>query len=80
MKSIVPFFAGGSLIDCLGTTIEPDVVLKIFYQATKAVGHMHAQSPPIVHRDIKVGVSVPCANHGISNLRDSISFFFCFLD
>lgn len=61
MKSaIVSIFAGGSLIDCLGSTIEPEIVLKIFYQATKAVGHMHAQSPPIVHRDIKVGTVHSC--------------------
>lgn len=54
MESILFILAGGSLIDCLGTHIEPEIVLKIFFQATKAVGHMHAQSPPIVHRDIKV--------------------------
>lgn len=44
----------GSLIDCLGSAIEPETVLKVIYQAAKAVGHMHAQSPSIVHRDIKV--------------------------
>lgn len=46
---------GGSLIDCLGGTIEPNTILQVFYQATKAVAHMHSQSQPIVHRDIKVG-------------------------
>lgn len=45
---------GGSLIDCLGNAIEPSTVLKIFYQATKAVAHMHSQKQAIVHRDIKV--------------------------
>lgn len=45
---------GGSLIDCMGTAIEPETVLKIIYQITKAIGHMHSQSPPITHRDIKV--------------------------
>lgn len=38
----------------MGTSIEPETVLKIFYQAAKGVGHMHAQATPIVHRDIKV--------------------------
>lgn len=45
---------GGSLADCLGTAIEPAVVLRVFYQATKAVGHLHAQVPPVTHRDIKI--------------------------
>lgn len=58
LASIVRSFAGGSLIDCLGSALEPELVLRIFYQATKAVGHMHAQSPPITHRDIKVCVVV----------------------
>lgn len=44
----------GSLIDCMGSSIEPDTVLKIVYQITKAVAHMHSQNPPITHRDIKV--------------------------
>ena len=34
--------------------MEPPLILRIFYQATKAVAHMHSQSPPIVHRDIKI--------------------------
>lgn len=46
---------GGSLIDCMGTSFEPDTVLKIIYQISKAIAHMHSQNPPITHRDIKVG-------------------------
>lgn len=46
--------AGGSLVDCIATTIDPENVLKIFYQAVKAVGHLHSQSTPVIHRDIKV--------------------------
>lgn len=45
---------GGSLIDCMGTSFEPDTVLKIIYQISRAIGHMHSQNPPITHRDIKV--------------------------
>lgn len=45
---------GGSLVDCLDHSLDPETVLKIFYQATQAVKHMHTQSVPITHRDIKV--------------------------
>lgn len=45
---------GGSLIDCLGGSIDPNTILQIIYQATKAVAHMHSQSQPVIHRDIKV--------------------------
>ncbi|XP_037946068.1 cyclin-G-associated kinase [Teleopsis dalmanni] len=45
---------GGSLIDCLQQTLDPSLVLRIFYQAARAVSHMHSQTPPIIHRDIKI--------------------------
>lgn len=48
------FFLGGSLIDCLNNQIEPETVLKVFYQAVQAVRHLHSQDKPITHRDIKV--------------------------
>lgn len=43
---------GGSLYDCLDQTLDPQTVLKIMYQATKAVAHLHSQN--INHRDIKI--------------------------
>lgn len=43
---------GGSLYDCLDQPMDPQTVLKIMYQATKAVAHCHSQN--INHRDIKV--------------------------
>lgn len=43
---------GGSLYDCLDQQLEPPTVLKIMYQATRAVAHLHSQG--INHRDIKV--------------------------
>lgn len=43
---------GGSLYDCLDQPMEPQTVLKIIYQAAKAVAHLHSQN--INHRDIKV--------------------------
>ncbi|KAH3730757.1 cyclin-G-associated kinase-like [Dreissena polymorpha] len=48
---------GGQVVDIVNTRDGPlplDVVLKIFYQTCKAVQHMHRQSPPIIHRDLKV--------------------------
>ncbi|XP_039489806.1 cyclin-G-associated kinase [Drosophila santomea] len=48
---------GGSLVDCLRTNnapIDPTCVLRIFYQMARAVASLHAQSPPIAHRDIKI--------------------------
>ncbi|ALC46161.1 aux [Drosophila busckii] len=48
---------GGSLVDCFkldNAPLDPPVVLRIFYQMARAVAHMHAQTPPIAHRDIKI--------------------------
>ncbi len=53
-------FAKGSLISMLqkkldeGSQFSEDELLKIFLQICKAVGHMHAQNPPVSHRDLKV--------------------------
>ena len=44
----------GSLYDCIERPMEPDTVLRVFYQAAKAVQHLHSQNIPITHRDIKV--------------------------
>ncbi len=40
----------------LGKPLPCDQVLQVFYQVTRAVQHMHRQKPPIVHRDLKVGL------------------------
>ncbi|XP_034485257.1 cyclin-G-associated kinase [Drosophila innubila] len=48
---------GGSLIDCFrmdNSPLDPPVILRIFYQMARAVAHMHTQTPPIAHRDIKI--------------------------
>ncbi|XP_019762219.1 cyclin-G-associated kinase isoform X1 [Dendroctonus ponderosae] len=48
---------GGSLVDLLKsrtTAFGPDIITLIFYQTCRAVAHMHAQSPPIQHRDLKI--------------------------
>ncbi|CAG9856413.1 unnamed protein product [Phyllotreta striolata] len=48
---------GGSLVDILQARTAPfdvDIIVRIFYQACKAVAHMHSQNPPIIHRDLKI--------------------------
>lgn len=50
--------SGGQVVDIINERDGPlpiEIVLKIFYQACKAVQHLHKQSPPIIHRDLKVG-------------------------
>ena len=37
-----------------GSTLPFDEILSVFYQTCLAVQHMHSQSPPIVHHDLKV--------------------------
>lgn len=47
----------GSLVDVLSertTPLPPDVVCRVFWQVCQAVHHMHMQSPPIIHRDLKI--------------------------
>lgn len=48
---------GGPLVDVLQqrtTNLSLAQVLQIFYQTCSAVRHMHSQSPPIIHRDLKI--------------------------
>uniref|UniRef100_A0AAQ5YRI8 Cyclin-G-associated kinase n=1 Tax=Amphiprion ocellaris TaxID=80972 RepID=A0AAQ5YRI8_AMPOC len=46
-----------------------DTVLKIFYQACRAVQHMHKQKPPIIHRDLKIE-NLLISNQGTIKLCD----------
>ncbi|KAJ2939561.1 hypothetical protein O0L34_g14270 [Tuta absoluta] len=49
--------SGGSLMEALqarGAAFPLSTVLRVFYQACRAVHHMHAQVPPIAHRDLKL--------------------------
>lgn len=46
--------SGGSLIDYINDSLDPETVFKIFYQASQAIKHLHNQNPPVIHRDIKI--------------------------
>lgn len=50
--------SGGELIKLMqeryGQPYPPEKVLKMFYQTCRAVAHMHKQTPPVIHRDLKV--------------------------
>ncbi len=57
LTELCPF----TLIDVLNSrrngALTVDEITRIFYQTCKAVGHMHSQTPPIIHRDLKVGLN-----------------------
>lgn len=42
------------ILQCRKTAFEPEVVCRIFYQVCRAVSHMHAQTPEVIHRDLKI--------------------------
>ncbi|CDI97027.1 cyclin g associated kinase [Echinococcus multilocularis] len=51
--------SGGPLKDYLppshqGKHLPPNIVLQILAQTSCAIQHMHKQSPPIIHRDLKI--------------------------
>ncbi|CAK6959834.1 cyclin-G-associated kinase [Scomber scombrus] len=46
-----------------------DTVLKVFYQACRAVQHMHKQKPPVIHRDLKIE-NLLISNQGTIKLCD----------
>ncbi|GAA5967426.1 hypothetical protein JCM11641_000544 [Rhodosporidiobolus odoratus] len=49
---------GGGIIDMMNTRLQNRLteseILKIFSDVVEAVAHMHYQSPPLLHRDLKV--------------------------
>ncbi|KAJ8305794.1 hypothetical protein KUTeg_016339 [Tegillarca granosa] len=64
--------SGGQLVDILNKRGNPfpcNQVLPIFYQTCKAVQHMHKQSPPIIHRDLKVE-NLLLSSRGVIKLCD----------
>ncbi|KAM7543291.1 hypothetical protein Aperf_G00000004656 [Anoplocephala perfoliata] len=51
--------SGGQLKDYLpvprqGKLLSPAIILQILAQTSRAIQHMHKQSPPIIHRDLKI--------------------------
>ncbi|GAM19078.1 hypothetical protein SAMD00019534_022530 [Acytostelium subglobosum LB1] len=55
---LMEFCAGGHLVDLMTkrqqNKFSENEVLAIFSDVCEAVAHMHSQSPPIIHRDLKV--------------------------
>ena len=58
LYKVLHYLIGGELIKLLqeryGQPYPPQKVLKMFYQTCRAVAHMHKQTPPVIHRDLKV--------------------------
>lgn len=55
----VLIISGGNIAELLaarGKPLNPYIVTSIFYQMCSATRHMHCQSPPLIHRDLKVSV------------------------
>lgn len=54
---LTEFCPGGSVGDCLRdrpSALPPNQVCTILWQTCRAVQHMHTQSPPVIHRDLKI--------------------------
>lgn len=60
-KNYFSFSTGGELVKLLqeryGQPYPPNQVLKMFYQICRAVAYMHKQTPPVIHRDLKVSMA-----------------------
>ena len=60
LNNNIVIIAGGQLVDILnsrGCPLPCNDVLQVFFQTCRAVQHMHRQNPPIIHRDLKVGIT-----------------------
>jgi AP2-associated kinase len=57
---LTEFYEGGGLNEALdrlrdqGRSLDEPNLLRLFSQAVEAVAHLHSQTPPIAHRDIKM--------------------------
>ncbi|XP_050532140.1 cyclin-G-associated kinase [Daktulosphaira vitifoliae] len=54
---LTEFCSGGNIAELLSSRKKPlnsSVVTSVFYQMCSATRHMHCQSPPIIHRDLKI--------------------------
>ena len=66
---VLEFCSGGSLLEEAagflkrGEILPEARLLRRFRDAALAVAHLHAQSPPICHRDIKPGWYCACSSN-----------------
>jgi AP2-associated kinase len=72
MYMVLEYCPNGSLVDLVmpGQPQLPEAkLLSIFHSVCKAVAHLHSQSPPIAHRDLKLE-NVLCNASGLYKLCD----------
>lgn len=72
MYMVLEYCPGGSLIELVMPGMPPipeAKLLSIFHSVCKAVAHLHAQEPPIAHRDLKLE-NVLCNAAGLYKLCD----------
>ena len=73
--------SGGELIKLMqeryGQPYAPDKVLKMFYQTCRAVAHMHKQTPPVIHRDLKVHENFITTVHYIHSVESTVITLYC---
>ncbi|XP_050429308.1 cyclin-G-associated kinase isoform X2 [Adelges cooleyi] len=54
---LTEFCSGGNIAELLSSRrkpLSPNIVILLYYQMCSATRHMHCQSPPIIHRDLKI--------------------------
>lgn len=60
--SLLLLLPGGSLADVLSErTLSVEEIFRCFAHVCNAVAVLHAQRPPVAHRDIRVGLRCCCA-------------------
>mmetsp|Transcript_9055 Transcript_9055/g.21940 ORF Transcript_9055/g.21940 Transcript_9055/m.21940 type:complete len:597 (+) Transcript_9055:36-1826(+) len=72
MYMALEYCANGSLVDLVMPgmpSLSEEKLLSVFHPVCKAVAHLHAQNPPITHRDLKLE-NVLCSSSGVYKLCD----------
>ncbi|XP_071850526.1 cyclin-G-associated kinase-like [Apostichopus japonicus] len=69
---LMEYCSKGQLVDVLANKQVPltcNEILPVFYQTCRAVAHMHSQSPPMIHRDLKLE-NLLISSNGLIKLCD----------